>query len=256
MMSKLAILGGNPVADLSYKKNGKFLRNPDIEKQNLLKVYESGDWSTNSCAASNFENLWAEYNTSKYCSLVTNGTHALQLALESLEIGWESEVIVPGITWQATAGAVCDVNAVPVLADIDKDTLCIDVKMAEKAITAKTKAIICVHLYNRLADMSGLLKLTQKYNLFLIEDCSHCHGSKWRGKGAGSIGKLGTYSFQSSKLMQCAEGGAVLTQDEKLFCRLMSLRNCGREYFKSRIHSGNYRMTGFQAAILLAQLEI
>ncbi|MDP4094340.1 MAG: DegT/DnrJ/EryC1/StrS family aminotransferase [Bacillota bacterium] len=258
-MVKPAILGGTPVADLSYMKSRRILENPDKEKEYLLKVFDTGiwnHWNNNGNLAGEFEALWAEYNTSKYCSLVTNGTHALQLALEALDIGYGDEVIVPGITWQATAGAVCDVNAVPILTDINKDTFCIDANMVEKAITSKTRAIICVHLYNRLSDLDSLLKIAERHGLWLIEDCSHCHGSKFKGKGAGSLGTFGTYSFQSSKLMQCAEGGAVLTQDRELYGRIMSLRNCGRDFDNIKIHSGNYRITGFQAAVLIAQLEV
>jgi L-glutamine:2-deoxy-scyllo-inosose/3-amino-2,3-dideoxy-scyllo-inosose aminotransferase len=205
--------------------------------------------------AARFEKEWAAFNKSKYCALLTNGTHTLQIALETLNIGFGDEVIVPGITWQATASVVCDVNAVPVLVDVDLTTLCIDVKKIEQAITPKTRAIIPVHLYHRMADMDKIMQIAKKYNLYVVEDCAHVHGSQWDNSGAGTIANFGSYSFQSSKLMNSGEGGALLMQDEDLYWKVVSQRSCGREYKEGiKVHSGNYRITGFQAAILLGQL--
>jgi len=257
-MSKLALLGGKPVSKTDILGKTELITRPDLERKYLLETYDSGvwdDWPENPGTAAKFQTEWAEFNKSKYCALLTNGTHTLQVALETLDIGAGDEVIVPGLTWQATASVVCDVNAVPVLVDVDPETLCIDPAEVEAAVTPRTKAIIPVHLYDRMADMSALKKIAKKHGLFIVEDCAHTHGSTWKGKGAGTIGDFGSYSFQRSKLMTGAEGGALLMQKADYFWKVVSQRSCGREYKKgTRIHSGNYRMTGFQAAILRGQL--
>lgn len=256
-MSRLACLGGSPVTTNILQKSDLTFRR-DLERKYLLEVYESrvwDDWPDEESMASVFQKEWAEFNGSNYCALLTNGTHTLQVALETLDIGYGDEVIVPGITWQATASAVCDVNAVPVLVDVDPETLCIDPQKVEEAITANTRAIIPVHLYHRMADLDRLLPIVKKHNLFMIEDCAHTHGSQWDGKAAGTFGDFGSFSFQSSKLMTGGEGGALLMQDEVNYWKVVSQRSCGREYKPGvRLHSGNYRMTSFQAAVLRGQL--
>lgn len=164
-------------------------------------------------------------------------------------------MIVPGLTWQATAGAVCDVNAVPILVDVDPGTMCIDPKKAEAAITRRTRAIIPVHLYHRMADMDAIMRIARKHKLHVIEDSAHTHGSQWDGRGAGSLGDFGSFSFQRSKPMNAGEGGALLMQNEDFYWKVVSQRSCGREYKPGLgLHSGNYRMTSFQAAILRGQL--
>lgn len=192
---------------------------------------------------------------------MTNGTIALQLALEALDIGFGDEVIVPANTWQATAAACLDVNATPILVDIEADTYCLDPAKAAAAITPRTRAIIPVHLFNSLADMDGILELAGQHNLHVIEDCAHNHGSQWRSKGVGSLGDIGCFSFQSSKSLNAGEGGFVMTNSDRLYERLYSLRNCGRQRPGSDpdqfepIQSGNYRLSEWSAAILTAQLE-
>jgi L-glutamine:2-deoxy-scyllo-inosose/3-amino-2,3-dideoxy-scyllo-inosose aminotransferase len=204
--------------------------------------------------AARFAKAWAAFNRSKFCALLTNGTHTLQVALETLGIGPGDEVIVPGLTWQATASAVCDVNAVPILVDVDPETLCIDPAKVEEAITPRTRAIIPVHLYHRMADMDRLLKIARKHRLHVVEDCAHTHGSQWDGRGAGTLGDFGSYSFQRSKLITGGEGGCLLIQNEEYYWKVVSQARCGREYGGVKVHSGNYRMTSFQAAVLLGQL--
>jgi L-glutamine:2-deoxy-scyllo-inosose/3-amino-2,3-dideoxy-scyllo-inosose aminotransferase len=205
--------------------------------------------------AARFQQEWAAFHGSAYCALVTNGTHALQVALEALDIGAGDEVIVPGLTWQATAAAVCDVNAVPVLVDVQPETMCSDPAAAERAITPRTRAIIAVHLYHRLSDLRALGHLAKKHGLHLIEDCAHVHGSQWEGRGVGTLGVFGSFSFQSSKLITAGEGGALLTQDATLYWKAVSQRLCGREARPGiRVHSGNYRMRSLQAAVLRGQL--
>lgn len=257
-MSKLAFLGGNPVTkNLKIKNELKFY--PNLERKYLLEAYDSGtwdDWPGMDSMASRFEKEWKNFNRSKFCALLTNGTHTIQMALETLNIGFGDEVIVPGLTWQATASAVCDVNAIPIMVDIDPETLCIDPTKIEEAITPKTRAIIPVHLYHRMAEMDTIMQIAKRHNLFVIEDCAHTHGSVWDRQAAGTIGDFGSYSFQRSKLINAGEGGALLMQREDYYWKVVSQRSCGREMKQDiKVHSGNYRITSFQAAILLGQLE-
>jgi len=256
-MSTLAYLGGNPVTK-DITGGNTLPKRTDLERKYLLEAFDSGrwdDWPGNEGQAAQFQAEWAAFNKSNFCALVTNGTHTLQLALESLGIGYGDEVIVPGLTWQATASTVCDVNAVPVLVDIDAETLCLDAKKIEAAITPRTRAIIPVHLYHRMADMDVILKIAKKHKLKVIEDCAHTHGSQWEGKGAGAVGDFGSYSFQMSKVMTAGEGGALLMQSEDDYWKVVSQRSCGREFKPGvRVHSGNYRLTALQAAVLRGQL--
>jgi L-glutamine:2-deoxy-scyllo-inosose/3-amino-2,3-dideoxy-scyllo-inosose aminotransferase len=258
-VSKPALLGGKPVTqNLLQTTQLKF--RPDLERKYLLETYDGGVWDDwphqHGSMTEKFRREWAAFNGSKYCELVTNGTHSMQLALEALEIGAGDEVIVPGLTWQATASCVCDVNAVPVLVDVDPETFCINPEKVEEAITRRTRAIIPVHLYNRMADMDRLLRIARKHKLHVIEDTAHAHGSLWDGRSAGTLGDFGSFSFQRSKLMNSGEGGALLMQKKDWFLRTQSLRACGRAFQRGiHVHSGNFRMTGFQAAILRGQLQ-
>ncbi|MCU0643917.1 MAG: DegT/DnrJ/EryC1/StrS family aminotransferase [bacterium] len=257
-MAQLACLGGKPIAQNWLEKNELKFR-PDLERKYLMEAYDSGiwdDWPGMDSMSARFEKEWAAFNSSNFCALLTNGTHTLQVALETLDIGVGDEVIVPGLTWQATASAVCDVNAVPIIVDIDPETLCIDPQKIEGAITPNTRAIIPVHLYHRLADMDTIMQIARKRNLFVIEDCAHTHGSIWNGKSAGTIGDFGSFSFQRSKLINAGEGGALLMQNEDYYWKVVSQRSCGREMKEGiKVHSGNYRITSFQSAILLGKLE-
>jgi L-glutamine:2-deoxy-scyllo-inosose/3-amino-2,3-dideoxy-scyllo-inosose aminotransferase len=192
------------------------------------------------------------------------------LALEACGIGWGDEVIVPGLTWQATAASVLDVNATPILVDVCEDTWCMDPDAVRKAITPRTKAIMPVHLYDGYANMDAILDIARQHNLRVIEDCAHKHGGAWGDQKAGSMGDIGSFSFQLSKLMTAGEGGALTTNSAELNEKLDALRNCGRRpepqpaedqgagFYGDDgnfIQSGNYRLTDFQAAILTEQLK-
>lgn len=242
------------------------------EETALLEVLNSGVWSYNGPKEVEFNKLFAAFTGVQYAVCAANGTVTLQLALEALGIGYGDEVILPGLTWQATAATVIDVNALPVLVDVCEDTWCIDPKEIEKAITPKTKAIIPVHLYGGFADMDAILAIAKKHNLYVLEDCAHKHGGEWKGKKAGSIGDIGSFSFQLSKHITAGEGGVLTTNNPMLAEKLDALRNCGRrpegdEYTTKDkgagvysddgnfIQSGNYRITEFQAAILIEGLK-
>jgi len=257
-MAELAVNGGPPVWTGSWPTWPIFGRH---EHDLLLTVLESGRWAFDGPQEAQFERDFAAFQTARYGTAVANGTVALQLALEALDIGYGDEVIVPVNTWQATAAACLDVNAVPILVDIEADTYCIDPNQVEAHLTSRTRAIIPVHLYNSTADMDRLRSIAARYDLALIEDCAHSHGTLWGSRGIGSLGDLGCFSFQSSKSLNAGEGGFVTTNDERLYERLYTLRNCGRRRPGAAletwepVQSGNYRLSEWQAAILRAQLE-
>jgi len=271
-MEALAILGGNPVRDTKTNPWPKWPVWDEKEEKALLVVLNSGVWSYNGPKETEFNKRFAEYTGVKYAISAANGTVTLQMALEACGVGIGDEVILPGLTWQATAATILDVNATPVMVDVCEDTWCIDPVEVEKAITPRTKAIIPVHLYGSFADMDEILRIAKKHNLYVIEDCAHKHGGEWNGKKAGSIGDIGSFSYQLSKHLTAGEGGSVTTNNFELYEKLDALRNCGRRpetessvkadkgegvYFDAGnfFQSGNYRITEFQAAILIEGLK-
>ncbi len=269
-MTRLAINAANAVRDIKSNPWPKWPIWGDKERKSLIEVLDSGHWSYNGPKEKQFNNAFADFIGSRYALSAANGTVTLQLALEACGIGIGDEVILPGLTWQATAASALDLNAVPVLVDVTEDTWCIDPARIAEAITPRTKAIIPVHLYGSFADMDAILELARKHNLRVIEDCAHKHGGEWKGRKAGSIGDIGSFSFQLSKLMTAGEGGALTTSDPQLYEKLDALRNCGRRPEKKQegptsggfygdegnfIQSGNYRITEFQAALLIESLR-
>lgn len=271
-MKKLALKGGSPARDVKTNPWPKWPVWGKEEEVALLEVLHSGIWSYNGPKETEFNRLFAEFTGTKYAICTVNGTITMQIALESLGIGIGDEVIVPGLTWQATAATVIDVNAVPILVDVCEDTWCIDPAAIEKAITPRTKAIIPVHLYGAFADMDAIMEIAKKHNLYVIEDCAHKHGGEWNGKKAGSIGDIGSFSYQLSKHLTAGEGGSVTTNNPNLAEKLDALRNVGRrpegdsptagdkgigDYGDDGnfIQSGNYRITEFQAAMLIEGLK-
>ncbi|UCD48958.1 MAG: DegT/DnrJ/EryC1/StrS family aminotransferase [Phycisphaerales bacterium] len=270
MMSKLAVKGGAAVRDVKTNPWPTWPVWDETEATALLEVLHSGVWSYSGPKETQFNRAFAEFIGSKYALSAANGTVTLQLALEACGIGYGDEVIVPGLTWQATAAAALDINAIPVLVDVTEDTWCLDLTKVEEAITPRTKAIIPVHLYGSFVDMDALMPLAEKHGLWVIEDCAHKHGGQWKDRKAGSIGHIGSFSFQLSKLMTAGEGGALTTSDPQLWEKLDALRNCGRRPEESPdadkgtglygdegnfIQSGNYRITDFQAAVLIEQMK-
>src|ERR1700730_6376983 len=258
-MGKLAITGGEP----SRKK--RFDAWPiytEKERRALEDVLTNHKWGGQPFPGKHgdaFGKAFAEFHTAKYGQAVNTGTVAIQAALKAIDIKPGDEVIVPAYTWEGTVGPVLLVNAVPVFVDVDPDTYCLDAKLVEQAITPKTKAILPVHLGMRFADLDVLMPIAKKRSIKLIEDCAHAHGGMWRGKGAGSIGDLGAFSFQSSKLITSGEGGAVITNNLEYHERVQTYINAGRrsvtDKFHHRLIGFNYRMGEFQAAVLGAQLE-
>ncbi|MBN1853707.1 MAG: DegT/DnrJ/EryC1/StrS family aminotransferase [Pirellulales bacterium] len=256
-MTQLALLGGPPAKTKPFPAWPCY---DQREQKALLEVLESRRWwRTEGSWVARFEQDFASYHGAKHGIAITNGTHALEVALAALGVGPGDEVIVPDATFVATASAVLFAGAMPVMVDICPDTECIDPDRVEAAITPRTRGVIPVHLGGHPADLDRLVQIATKHNLFLLEDCAHAHGSQWHGKQVGTYGCAGTFSFQSSKLMTAGEGGIIITSDDGLERNLRSIHDCGRlpgEWFYSHyMYGSNYRLTEWQGAILSAQLE-
>ncbi len=255
-MSELALLGGRKAKTKPFPLWPQF---DDAERKALNEVLESRVWwRTPGTRTLEFEQAFARFHGARHGIAVTNGTAALEVAMAALGIGAGDEVIVPDFTFVATASAVLFANALPVLVDVRPDTYCIDPKLAEQAITPRTKAIIAVHMGGHPADLDALTELARRKSIALIEDSSHAHASEWRGKRIGTFGIAGTFSFQSSKLMTAGEGGMIISNDDNFERNARSVHDCGRmpgEWFYSHfIYGSNYRLSEWQGAVLMAQL--
>ena len=262
MSEKLAVNGGNAVAaDIKIPKW------PPLHaetREKLNAAFMQGKWSFNGPVEQQFCRDFAELQDAKYGLLMVNGTVTLECALRALGIGPGDEVIVPALTWMATAMAVVYVGATPVFVDIEESTWCLDCEKVKAAISPHTKAAIPVHMHGSMVDLDELKKISAEYGLRIIEDCAHAHGSKWGGKGIGSFGDIGSFSFQEGKLLSSGEGGFCTTNDPELYERLYRLKHIG--YFPGDVQGGagssppenlpchNYRGTEFMAAVLSGNL--
>ncbi len=260
-MSKLALRGGDP---LRTKPWPAWPQHDERELRNLQRVVESGNWGgfpSPNVMAGEFAEKFAAYHGAKYGICTTGGTTALEVSLRAAGLERGDEVLVPAITFYATPFAALVQGYKPVFVDIDPDSWCIDAAQIERHITPDTRAILPVHLGSRMADMDRIGEIARKHDLRVIEDCAHMHGGFWRERGAGTLGDMGCFSFQSSKLMTCGEGGIIITSDERFEERCHAYVNSGRVKTTDRqaaegtMLGWNYRITEFQAAVLLAQLE-
>src|SRR5688500_8703351 len=256
MKNELAINGGNR----TVSKKFPWPLFDDADVHTVSQVVESGQWGNPDCRGlvEKFEKEFAEYCGSKYAISCVNGSVALRLALIASGVKPGDEVIVPPYTFIATATIVIEANCVPVFVDIHPDTYNLDASKIEAAITERTKAIIPVHFAGLACDMDRIMAIARKYKLFVIEDAAHAHGGEYKGKKLGSIGDAGCFSFQSSKNLNAGEGGLIVTNNEKLFDMMNSLRNVGRvkdgQWYEHHYIGCNYRITQFQAALLSQQL--
>jgi dTDP-4-amino-4,6-dideoxygalactose transaminase len=286
MPATLAIDGGTPVRTTPWPS---WPVHDEREVAALREVVESGNWGgfpSPNVQAKRFAEAFAAYHTARFGSCTSSGTAALEVALKAAGVARGDEVIIPALTFVATPAAALYMGAVPVFADIDPDTWCVDPDAVERALTPRTRAIVVVHLGSRMADMDAIMEIARRRrSLRVIEDCAHMHGGAWTSRapqggttdlsgssppspsaplpsrGAGSIGDLGCFSFQNSKLMTAGEGGLILTNDEELDRRCHAYIDCGRlrptdrEATSQGVFGWNYRMTEFQAAVLNVQLE-
>jgi perosamine synthetase len=204
-----------------------------------------------------FERRFAEYSGCKYGVAVANGTVALHLAVVAAGIQPGDEVLISASTNIATALCVAHNNAIPVPVDSEEVTWNLDLDLIEPLITSKTRAIIPVHLYGHPVDMDRLLQIVRKHNLIVIEDAAEAHGATVRGHKVGSFGDMACFSFYANKIITTGEGGMVTTNDEMLAERLRLLRNLGftTPRFRHEMLGYNFRMTGYQAAMGVAQLN-
>ena len=254
-MAELAINGGHAACNVKWPAWPIW---DDKERTGVLDVLESGEWWYGK-RVKQFEADFAAFQSAQYGVTASSGTTALEVALQALDIGPGDEVIVPPYTFIATATAVLRVDAIPVFADVQPNTLCLDPDDVLRKITPRTKAILPVHFGGVVADMDRLLEIGREHNLIVIEDACHSWGSQWRGKGTGALGRCGVFSFQVSKNIASGEGGIILTDDAALAARCRSITNCGRTadgaWYEHEILGSNLRLTEFQAALLQAQLS-
>lgn len=207
-----------------------------------------------------FEKKFREYLRSKFSVATSSCTGAIILALATIGLKPNDEVILADINWIASAAPITYFGAKPVFVDILPDSWCISPEKAEEAITPKTKAIIATHLYGNLAEMDRIMEIARKHNLFVIEDAAEALGSEYKGKKAGSIGDFGVFSFHATKMCTCGEGGMLVTNNEEFSKKARILNDHGRNpeikklLFPDRI-GYKYKMSNMQAALGLAQLE-
>jgi len=221
----------------------------------VIEIFRSGDLVQGKYVKE-FENVLQNDLNVNYTALVTSGTAALHLSLMALGIGNGDEVIVPAFSFPATANVVEIVGAIPVLVDISIDDYCMNVDDIAKAITEKTKAIIPVHEFGQSADMKPLMQTAQKHDLMVIEDAACALGTEYNGKKVGTFGDIGCFSFHPRKAVTTGEGGLVVSNNPEIADRVRALRNHGISGKYDIIYAGlNYRMTEFQAAIGLSQIE-
>ncbi|MCM1231283.1 MAG: DegT/DnrJ/EryC1/StrS aminotransferase family protein [Ruminococcus flavefaciens] len=228
------------------------------EKKYLCECIDSGWISSEGPFVSQFEDKMCEKAGRKYGIAVSNGTAALEVAMQAIGIGAGDEVLMPTFTIISCAMAVTKLGAKPVLVDSKIDTWNMNVDELESKITSRSKAILMVHLYGLPVEADKVLEIAKKYNLKIIEDAAEMHGQTYRGKACGSFGDLSTFSFYPNKHVTTGEGGMIVTDDEKLAERCRVLRNLCFNKDVRYVHdeiSDNYRFTNLQAAVGLAQLE-
>jgi len=228
------------------------------EKRAVVEYLDSGGWLTEYQHTREFEQVIADYVGSQYASVVSNGTVSLFIALMALGIGEGDEVIVPDFTMIASANAVVLAGATPVLVDIDRATLCLDLELAKQAITPRTRAIMWVSLNGRSPGIAQAVALAREHALFLVEDAAQSLGSGWHGKHLGTFGHIGSFSFSAHKIITTGQGGALVTDDDNLIKAVRKSKDFGRAKSGVDEHVAlgyNFKFTDLQAVIGLAQME-
>jgi perosamine synthetase len=234
---------------------------PDLsgnEEKYVVDAIRSSWISSTGEYINRFEREFAELCGTRTAISVCNGTVALHLALLALDVRQGDEVLVPSLTYIATANAVRYVGAEPIFVDIDPNTWCIDPNLLEANITRRTKGIIAVHLYGHPADMDAINHIAAVHGLWVVEDAAEAHMARYRGRPTGSLARIATFSFYGNKILTCGEGGAITLDDSQLEIRIRMLRGQGmvpqrRYYFP--ITGYNFRLTNMSCAMLCAQIE-
>jgi perosamine synthetase len=206
-----------------------------------------------------FEKAFADYICTRFAVSLPSCTSAIHLSLLALGITSKDEVIVPDITWIASAAPISYVGAIPVFADVDPKTWCLSAESFRQCITPKTKAVIPVDLYGNIPEMDVIIDIAHQHNIPVIEDAAEAIGSEYKGKKAGSFGDIGVFSFHGSKTLTTGEGGMLVTNREDIYQRVLFLRDHGRssgdKLFYNEEVAYKYKMSSMQAALGLAQLE-
>ncbi|MCK9902769.1 DegT/DnrJ/EryC1/StrS family aminotransferase [Frankia sp. Cpl3] len=231
----------------------------DNERAGLVRALEQGQWwRMGGGEVDAFEREFASHHGADHALAVTNGTHALELALQVLGVGPGSEVIVPAFTFISSSQAAQRLGAVAVPVDIDPHTYNIDPAAVAAAISPRTRAIMPVHIAGEIADIDALAKLSADSGVPLVQDAAHAHGARRQGRRVGELGSIAAFSFQNGKLMTAGEGGAVLFPDAGLYEEAFLRHSCGRprtdRFYFHQTSGSNFRMNEFTAAVLRAQL--
>lgn len=256
MTTSLAMFGGTPIRSRPFPSWPIF---DESDEQRVLSAVRSGKWGRlDGEEVAQFEKQFAQMHGCKHGIAMVNGTVSLRLALLAAGLQAEDEIIVPPYTFYATAAAVVEANMIPVFADIDLDSFNLSPDAVRVAITDRTRAIIPVHFAGQPAEMDAINKIGSEHNLLVLEDAAHAHGASWRDQPAGCLGKIASFSFQSSKNLASGEGGIITTNDDQLADQCRSLHNCGRiptgVWYEHHTISANYRLSELQGALLNAQL--
>lgn len=228
------------------------------EIKEVMGYLNSGGWIMEFKKTREFEQKICEYTGAKYCSVVSNGTISLFIALFALRVGPGDEVIVPNFTMVASPNAVKLCGATPVLVDIEKRNLCLDIKEVKKKITPKTKVIMHVSINGRAGGLDKLVEFCRERNIFLVEDAAQAFGSFYKGKHLGNYGVIGSFSFSSPKIITTGQGGALITNDENLYKKICKIKDFGRVSGGVDIHDEwgwNFKFTDLQAAFGVAQIR-
>lgn len=261
-MANLAINGGTPIRTEGYPGVGNAAGRTigKEELANVTQVLESGMLNrSGGTFVPGVEKKWAEHLGVKHCTASTSGTAAIHVAVGAINPNPGDEIITGPITDMGTVIPILAQNAIPVFADLRRDNIGLDAEDVERRITERTKAIIPVHLCGNATDMDPIMKLAEKYNLYVIEDCSQAYGTLYKGKHVGTIGHMGTFSLQQSKHITSGDGGMTVTNDDDLGQRAELFANKGWPNYgvgeRNYVMFGmNYRMTELQAAVLDAQI--
>ena len=233
----------------------------DEKEANACTEYmNSGGWLMEFNKTREFEKMISEYTGSKYCHIVNNGTISLSIALLAIGIEKNNKVIIPNFTMIATPNSVRLIGAVPIIIDIEKDTLCIDIDKTEELLKTDKdiKAVMHVSMNTRCNDIHRLVEICEKYNVKLIEDSAQCLGSFYKGKHLGTFGDIGSFSFSAPKIISTGQGGALITNNKELSDRIWQLKNFGRDIGGIDTHTTfgiNSKTTDLQSVIGIEQMK-
>lgn len=243
-MEKSALLGGTKTVTIDYQTAGNLPLVSEKSKKAVMELLDKGQISASPLVQA-FEKKFADYTGSKYSLCTNNGTASLHSALFAVGVGPGDEVIVPTYTFWATAVPIIAGHGIPVFCDVDPDSYCLDPVAIEKKITKNTKAIMVVHVWGNPADMESIMYIAKKYDLKVIEDCSHAHGAMWKDKKIGSIGDVGCFSLQGSKPLPAGEGGILVTDNRTYYERAVAFGHYDRvSSFPSDSLYSKYYLTG------------